>query len=236
MAETAPPPGYLSPYGYGYGYPQMQPTGMPIRPIPVPVYYGVQSVSVPMPTPRAAGLDIAPEPAPAIYADLPPIGDSPFSQLASLSLGERQSRVVAQGQSTPRPPPQQARSSVTQQLGFAARRQGCTAPRSHVARQRRPARRKPGGRSPDLCFQPAIAASLRNTSDVGGRGAEFAAGVRVQPLVSLPIWVTAERRQRLGQMSSGRNAWAVFAETGLYQRPMPGRSTSTPISRRVSSA
>ena len=70
-------------------------------------------------------------------------------------------------------------------------------------------------------FNRQIAASLRTTSDVGGRGAEFAAGVRVQPLVSLPIWVTAERRQRLGQMSSGRNAWAVFAETGLYQRPMP---------------
>ena len=39
--------------------------------------------------------------------------------------------------------------------------------------------------------------------------------------MSLPVWVTAERRQRLGQLSSGRNAWALFAETGIYQRPMP---------------
>ena len=58
----------------------MQPTGMPIQAHSVPVYYGVQSVSVPMPTPRAAGLDIAPEPA-RIYAD--PSTNQRFALLAA---------------------------------------------------------------------------------------------------------------------------------------------------------
>jgi hypothetical protein len=47
-----------------------------------------------------------------------------------------------------------------------------------------------------------------------------AGGVRVQPLASVPVWITAERRQRVGQFG-GRNAFAVFAEGGLYQRPLP---------------
>jgi hypothetical protein len=66
-----------------------------------------------------------------------------------------------------------------------------------------------------------IAASLRSTSDVGRRGGEIAAGIRIQPLVSVPVWVTAERRQRLGRFGNGRNAFAFFVEGGLYQRPMP---------------
>jgi hypothetical protein len=70
-------------------------------------------------------------------------------------------------------------------------------------------------------FSRQVAASLRTSTDVGRKGVEFAAGVRVQPLISVPVWVTAERRQRLGRFSNGRNAFAIFAETGLYQRPMP---------------
>ena len=65
-----------------------------------------------------------------------------------------------------------------------------------------------------------VAASLRTSSDIGRRGFEVAGGVRVQPLQSIPFWVTAERRQRVGQFG-GRNAFAIFAETGLYQQPLP---------------
>ena len=68
-------------------------------------------------------------------------------------------------------------------------------------------------------FDRQLAASVRTTSDVGRRGGEVAAGVRVQPIGGLPLWFTAERRQRLG--TSGRNAFALFAESGIYQRPMP---------------
>jgi hypothetical protein len=72
-------------------------------------------------------------------------------------------------------------------------------------------------------FTRQIAASVRTSSEVGRRGGEVAAGVRVQPIGGLPVWLTAERRQRLGKYGGGRNAFAVFAETGIYQRPMPWR-------------
>jgi hypothetical protein len=65
-----------------------------------------------------------------------------------------------------------------------------------------------------------VAATFRTSSDLGRRGFEVAGGVRLRPLVSLPVWVIAERRQRIGQFG-GRNAFAIFAETGVYQRPLP---------------
>jgi hypothetical protein len=68
---------------------------------------------------------------------------------------------------------------------------------------------------------PSIAAVLRSSSEVNRRGGELAAGVRVQPLRSLPVWVTAERRFQLGKYGGGRDAFALFAETGFYGRSMP---------------
>ena len=35
------------------------------------------------------------------------------------------------------------------------------------------------------------------------------------------MWVTAERRQRLGRYGGGRNAFALFFEGGLWDRPLP---------------
>ena len=71
-------------------------------------------------------------------------------------------------------------------------------------------------------FNPWLAASLRTTSPVGGsRGAEVAAGVRVIPFRSIPVAITAERRQAISPHGGGRSAFALFAEGGLYRRPMP---------------
>ena len=71
-------------------------------------------------------------------------------------------------------------------------------------------------------FTPALAASLRSSSSVGGvRYAEVAAGVRWKPLASVPVAVNFERRQALNRWG-GRNAFALFAEGGLYQTPMFG--------------
>jgi hypothetical protein len=61
------------------------------------------------------------------------------------------------------------------------------------------------------------------SSEVGRRGGEVAAGVRIRPLIGVPVWLTAERRQRIGRFGGGRNDFALFAEAGLYQRPLPGR-------------
>jgi hypothetical protein len=71
----------------------------------------------------------------------------------------------------------------------------------------------------NLTRQLALAARL--SSPVGKRGGEAAAGVRVQPLANIPVWLTAERRQAIGKYGDGRNAFAFFLEGGLYDRPLP---------------
>ena len=70
---------------------------------------------------------------------------------------------------------------------------------------------------------PQLAASLRTTSPVGGgaRGGEVAAGVRLVPFRSIPVALTAERRQAIGRYGGGRNAFALFLEGGVYQQSMP---------------
>jgi len=69
-------------------------------------------------------------------------------------------------------------------------------------------------------FNRAWAASLRSSSSVGGvRGAEVAAGIRWQPLRSIPLAFTAERREGLGRFG-GRSAFALFAEGGIYNRAL----------------
>ena len=68
---------------------------------------------------------------------------------------------------------------------------------------------------------PHVAASLRTSTPLGGaRGGEVAAGVRYQPWLSIPLSVTAERRQRFGR-AGGRNDFALFVEGGLWDRSMP---------------
>ena len=71
-------------------------------------------------------------------------------------------------------------------------------------------------------FSPSLAASLRSSSSVGGvRYAEVAAGVRWKPLAAVPVALNFERRQALNRWG-GRNAFALFAEGGLYQTPIMG--------------
>ncbi len=71
-------------------------------------------------------------------------------------------------------------------------------------------------------FSPSLAATLRSSSSVGGvRYAEVAAGIRYKPMASIPVAVTFERRQALNEWG-GRNAFALFAEGGLYQTPVFG--------------
>lgn len=61
--------------------------------------------------------------------------------------------------------------------------------------------------------------SARNQQMIGGEGA---VGVSWQPLKTLPVRLLAERRQRLGSpLGGGRNAFALLAEGGLYEQPLP---------------
>jgi hypothetical protein len=68
---------------------------------------------------------------------------------------------------------------------------------------------------------PHLAASLRMSSPIGGaRGGEVGLGVRFRPWLSVPFAITAERRQRFGR-AGGRNDFALSAEGGLWDKPMP---------------
>jgi hypothetical protein len=192
-----------------------------IRPIAVPVYYGVQSVTMPLPEPRPTRLANAlPMPAPAIYADLPPINDSPLSQFAAISFPQSRAQAVPSGQSTPVLQPRRIDRLQLSSWALLRGRQGQVLGPASLAAGGQLGGSQAGAR---LLYNLSrqVAASFRTSTNVGRKGAEFAGGVRVRPLVSVPVWVTAERRQRLGRFSNGRNAFAIFAETGLYQRPMP---------------
>lgn len=69
-------------------------------------------------------------------------------------------------------------------------------------------------------FTHSLAASVRTSSAIGGSAdAEVAGGIRWAPLRSVPVAITAERRQSI--RSGGRSAFALFVEGGVYQRRMP---------------
>jgi hypothetical protein len=221
-AQAAPPAqAYPPAYGpsYAYGYAQVLP--VQIKPVAVPVYYGVQSIDVPLPPPRPSRLTNAlPTPEPAIYADLPPIDDSPLSRLAAISLPQSRAGGVVGAQSTPVLPANRIDRLQLSSWALLRGRQGQVLGPSSLANGGQLGGSQAGARL-IYNFTRQIAAAFRVSSDVGRKGAEFAGGVRIQPLVSVPIWVTAERRQRLGKLGNGRNAFAIFAESGIYQRPMP---------------
>jgi hypothetical protein len=70
-------------------------------------------------------------------------------------------------------------------------------------------------------FHPNVAASLRTSSPINSqRGMEAALGLRYQPLRSIPLAVTLERRHAFGRFA-GTSGFAGFVEGGLYGRPMP---------------
>jgi hypothetical protein len=71
-------------------------------------------------------------------------------------------------------------------------------------------------------FDRRFAASLRTSAPLATtRGGEVAAGIRVTPFASIPVSLTAERRQSIGKGGGGRSAFALFLEGGVYRRPMP---------------
>lgn len=188
-----------------------------IRRKTVPVYYGVQSVSVPLPPPRPARMADVIRPTP-VYAELPAIDEAPMSRLASLSIAQHATSLP--NQSTPVLNSRAIDRFQVSAWALLRSQQTGVAGSSSLASGGNLGGSQAGARL-TYAFTRQVAASFRTSSDVGRRGAEVATGVRVQPLLNIPIWITAERRERLGRFSNGRNAFAIFAEGGLYQRPMP---------------
>lgn len=214
-ADAATAPAYAA--TYASQMPQAFPVA--VRPVAVPVYYGVHSVSVPLPPARPAGtVADLPEPRRFNYGQVPDPETAPWSRLASLSIGSARSSVVPT-QSTPVLTANRIdRWQVSAWALVRNQQVGVSGPSSFASGGNLGGSQ--AGARLTYAFNRQIAASFRTSSDVTRRGFEVAGGVRVQPLVSIPVWVTAERRERVGQFG-GRNAFAIFAEGGLYQRPLP---------------
>jgi hypothetical protein len=189
-----------------------------IRPVAVPIYYAAASSS-----PRGApALDaLLPEPRPQFYAPIPALEEWPLSRIAAGSRSPLQSSVVGRAQSLPATLKRGGLDRLqlsawallrSQQTGVAGS-QSLASTGSLGASQ--------AGARLTYNFTRQLAATFRSSSTVGRRGGEVAAGVRFQPVRGLPLWIDAERRQRLGRYGGGRNAFALFFEAGVYERPMP---------------
>lgn len=159
------------------------------------------------PTPRLAyEMPLQPEP----WADVPAV--------ATPAMRSSASNGATSLPSTPGRPPRFDRLQLTAWALLRGTGRGIVAPTS-LASGGTLGGSQAGAR---LVYRidPAWSASFRISSSVGGvRGAEAAAGVRWQPLRSIPIAFTAERREGLGRFG-GRSAFALFAEGGLYHRAL----------------
>ena len=193
-------PGY-APYS---PYPQMAPT--PVRvPVYYPTYYPVRpdSAAAPLPARRQSYLDLAP-PAPA--------EDWSLAELAPLP--GRPSAVSTPVATAPPVPPGLDRLQLSSWALLRGRSTGSTLASGGTLGGGQ------AGARLTYAFDRRLAAQLRTASPVGGgRGVELALGARYRPLGSIPVWINAERRQSVGDY--GRSAFALFAEGGLYQQPLP---------------
>lgn len=190
------------------------------QPMPVPVYYPASRASQAQPSVLPAAL---PNPRPQFYGPIPALEQWPLSRIAATWAPARQSAVVAPGQSRPAA----ALNNRIDRLQLTAwalvrGREGMALGTPSLASGGTLGGSQAGARL-TYNFTRQIAASLRMTSEPGRRGGEVAGGIRFQPLASIPVWFTAERRQQLGSLGYGRSAFALFAEGGVYQRPLPWR-------------
>ena len=156
------------------------------------------------------------------YSVLPPLGEGPLSQINGLSAPVSRPSGGVPGQSVPVLEPRRIdRWQLTTWALLRSQQTGIAGSRSLAAGGQLGASQAGARLMYNLTGQIALAA--RTSSEVGRRGGEIAAGVRVQPFAHLPIWLTAERRQAIGRYGGGRNAFALFAEGGVYDLPLPWR-------------
>ena len=154
----------------------------------------------------------------AYYSELPSIEPSPFSSLA----GPVSRPGSPLGQSTPIIDPRKVDRVQLSTWALLRGQQTGVAGATSLASGGQLGASQAGARL-IYNFDRRLALTARLSSEIGRRGGEVAAGLRVRPLVSIPIWVTAERRQAVGKYGGGRSDFALFLEGGLYERPLPWR-------------
>jgi hypothetical protein len=172
---------------------------------------------------RAAFTNVLPMPAPQFYSPVPALDEWPLSRMAATSMPPLRSTVTGSAQSIPAALKRNNvdRLQLTAWAMLRSQQSGVAGTPSLASGGTLGASQ--AGSRLTYNFTRQIAASVRTTSEVGRRGAEIAAGVRIQPVGGLPLWITAERRQRLGSNGNGRNDFDLFFESGVYRRPMPWR-------------
>jgi hypothetical protein len=190
----------------------------PPRAVAVPVYFASPG---PQSAPATPLVDALREPRPQFYSAIPVLDEWPLSRLASMSYPAQQSTVVTPAESLPAALKRSGidRVQLTAWALLRAQSAGVAGTQSLASGGSLGASQ--AGARLTYNFTRQIAASLRTTNDVGRRGGEVAAGLRVQPLAGIPLWIDAERRQQVGRFGGGRSAFALFFEAGVYNRPMP---------------
>lgn len=229
-AETPPPP--IIPTYFPPPEPVAQAAGVPAYPFPYPAAYAQYGppryIGIPIHYyPAGAPADLALQPrragysppvlerVPEFYAPVTPIDEWEIADYASGPLPDRR-RSIAIPAGNPIIPQKHldrlhlsAWALLRGHNGSGSLATGGTLGGSQA------------GARLTYALDPRLALSLRSSSPVGGaRGGEVAAGVRVTPFPSLPVAITAERRQAIGRYG-GRSAFALFLEGGLYQSPLP---------------
>ena len=199
--------------------PAPAPTAIPFYYYPVSAPGGASYIQASLPAPRRGRLtQIAAEPAAVFYAPIPQLDEWPLSRMAAASMPMRRSSTTMPQQSLPQAALKARLDRL--QLSTWALLRGRPGPAS-LATGGTLGGSQAGARL-TYSVTPMLAASLRSSTPVGGaRGGEIAVGVRVTPFRSIPLSLTAERRQAIGRTGGGRSAFALFIEGGLYQQPMP---------------
>lgn len=200
--------------------PQATYAAPPIRPVMVPIYYAAQ-VSSPRRASSESSTALLPTPRPLFFSSKPELDEWPISRLAATSTPELIStpRRSAPTSIVPPLPRKLDRWQLSTWALLRSQQTGVAGSQSLAAGGQLGASQ--AGARLLYNLNRRISLALRTSSEVGRRGGEVAAGVRVQPIMSIPIWLTAERRLAIGRYGGGRNAFAFFAEGGLYDRRLP---------------
>jgi len=207
----------IHPAAFSYGQ-ASAPTSLP-RPVAISAYYA-RAGALPVPTATPL-VDSLRDPRPQFYSPIPVLDEWPLSRLAAASTSPLQSHVVTPAQSLPEALKRSGLDRVQLIAWALLRSQSATLAGTQSLASGGSLGASQAGARLMYNFTRQIAATLRSSSDVGRRGGEVAAGVRIQPVAGIPLWVDAERRQRIGSLGDGRNAFALFFEGGVYDRPMP---------------
>jgi hypothetical protein len=184
----------------------------------VPVYYRYQGEGPP-PIHYASYTPILPEPRPNFYSRVPQLDEWPLKEIAASSMPARSQATAPMQTQAPSIAARLDRIQLTMWAMLRGRQGAFDAPTSLAS-----GGTLGGSQAGARLFyniSPALAVVLRSSSDVGRRGGEVAGGIRYRPLRTVPVWLTAERRQALGHYGGGRSDFALFAEGGIYDQPGP---------------